>query len=70
MRSIDFLLSFFQAGIDLDVFIKIPLGMEVDGNRGKWFLKLNKSMYRLKQSSANWFDPLLNGLEIRFYHQY
>ena len=50
-RSIEFVLAFTQADIDVDVFMGIPLGMGVDGNRGEWLLKLNKSFYGLKQAS-------------------
>ena len=33
-RSIDFVISFHQAGLDVDVFMDIPLLMVVDRNRG------------------------------------
>ena len=46
-------LSFTQVDLNVDVFMKIPLGVRVDGNRGVWVLKLNKSLYEIKQSSAN-----------------
>ena len=45
------------------------LGMGVDGNRGEWFLKLNRYIFVLKKASENWFDILKNGLEKRGYHQ-
>ena len=32
--SIDFLLDFPQAYLDVDIFVDLPLGMLVDGNRG------------------------------------
>ena len=50
--------------------MEITLGMGVDGNRGEWVLKLNKSLYRLKKESTNWFDLLKTDLERRGYHQY
>ena len=52
-RSIDFVLAFNQDDLDVDVFVGLCRGMEVDGNRGEWVLKLNKSLYGLKQASAN-----------------
>ena len=32
-------------------------------------INLNKSLYRTKQASENWFDIIKNGIEIRGYHQ-
>ena len=52
-RSIVFVLDFPQDDFDLDVFMELPLGMEVNKNRGDWVLKLNKSLYGLKKASAN-----------------
>ena len=51
--SIDFLLAFPQAELDVDVFMEIPLGMVVHVNRGERFLNLNKSLYGLNKTSAN-----------------
>ena len=48
-RSIDFVLYFSQADLDVDFFMYLPLGMVVDGNRGEWVLELNKSLYVLNQ---------------------
>ena len=50
--------------------MEIPLLMGVDLNRGKWFLKLNKSLYGINQASEDWSDILKTGLERRGYHQY
>ena len=58
IRSIEFVLALTQDEPDVYVFMEIPLGVLVDGNRVKWVLKLKESLYRLKQASANWFDPL------------
>ena len=33
-RSIDFVLIFTQAYLNEDVFMELPLGIAVDGNRG------------------------------------
>jgi len=68
-RSIDFVLAFPQADLDVDVFMELPIGMDVDGNRSDWVLKLNKSLYGLKQASSNWFQKLKEGLEDRDYVQ-
>ena len=55
-RSIDFVLEFPLADLDVDILMELPLGMGVDENKVEWLLKLNKSLYGLKKSSENWFD--------------
>ena len=68
--SIEYVPTFTQYYIDADVFMDITLGTGVYENRGEWVLKLNKSLYGLKQSSENWFDLIINGIARRVYHQY
>ena len=63
-KSIDFVLAFPQADLDTDVFMELPFGFDVDGSRN-FVLKLNKSLYGLKNSSRNWFQHLTNGLKNR-----
>ena len=48
-RSIDFVLSFPQAHLDVDFIMELPLCMGVGGKRGQWVLKLNKPLYGLKK---------------------
>ena len=43
--STDFVLASPQADLDLDVLMDRPLGMGVDGNRGKWVLKLKITLW-------------------------
>ena len=69
-RSIDFVPAFSQYDLDVNIFMDLLLGMGVDGNRGDWVLKLNKSIYRLKQARESWFDIIQNGLKRRVCHQY
>ena len=67
-RAIDFVLAFPQADLDVPVYMELPLGMEVSGNNGErkqHLLLLRKSLYGLKQASANWHDMLKKGLELR-----
>ena len=47
--SIDFVLAFPQADLDVDTFMDLPLGMGVDVNRGKRVIKLNRSLSELSQ---------------------
>ena len=42
IRSIEFVLAFPQADLDVDVFMEIPLVMLVNGNKGELVIKLNK----------------------------
>ena len=66
-RAIDFVLEFFQADLDVPFYMELPIGMEVPGserNNKFYVLRLRKSLYGLKQASANWYDMLNKGLEI------
>jgi hypothetical protein len=64
--SIDFVLAFPQADLDVPVYMEVPIGMDFDGcHRREMVLKLNKSLYGLCQSSSNWFKMLSKGLDDR-----
>ena len=67
-KSIDFVLAFPQADIDIDIWMELPDGMDPSGdetNRRKYVLKLNKSLYGLKQASHNWYEKLKQALSDR-----
>ena len=51
--SIEFVLAFTQSDLDVDVFMDIPLGMEVYVNIREWVINLNKSIYGLNKESSN-----------------
>ena len=57
-RSIDFTLAFTQAPIDVETYIDLPIGFEVDGRKDDYVLQLKKTLYGLKQAGLNWFDTL------------
>ncbi len=63
-KAIDFVLAFPQAELDVDIWMYLPIGFQVDTeNKSKcYILKLNKSLYGLKQASLNWFKKLKQGL--------
>ena len=69
-KSIDFVLAFSEADIDVDVFMDIPLVIGFDRNIVDWVIKLNKSIYGIKQASANWFHLINTGLERTGYHKF
>jgi hypothetical protein len=49
-RSIDFVLAFPQADLDVDIYMELPYGFDFDGQR-HFLLKLNKNLYGLKSAS-------------------
>ena len=63
-RSIDFVLAFPQAYLHEDIYMELPFGFDHDGDRS-YVMKLNKSIYGLKQASSNWFDHPTKGLKQR-----
>ena len=53
--------------MDVDIWMYLPVGIQVDGvseevSDKQYILKLNKSLYGLKQASFNWFEKLRQGL--------
>jgi hypothetical protein len=52
----------------------LPSGFQIDGateeeSSRKYILKLNKSLYGLKQASFNWYEKLKSGLLVRGFTQ-
>jgi hypothetical protein len=72
-KSIDFVLAFPQAELDVDVYMELPAGVNPvnvsDENHRRYVLKLNKNLYRLKQAGYNWFEKLREGLFARDFIQ-
>ena len=69
-KAIDFVLAFPQAELDEDIWMYLPIGFQVDGQTEtdsdkNYILKLNKSLYGLKQALYNWYGKLKKGLEDR-----
>eukprot|EP00956_Cyclotella_meneghiniana_P038372 scaffold153203_cov19-Cyclotella_meneghiniana.AAC.2 len=66
-KSIDFVLAFPQAELDVDIWMELPIGMCPDWdefNKRQYVLELKKNLYGLKQASFNWFDKLKTGLTV------
>jgi hypothetical protein len=65
-RSIDFVLAFPQADLNVDIFMELPYGFDFEGSRG-YVLKLNKNLYGLKDASRTFWNMLSEGLQTRGY---
>ena len=65
-RSIDFVLAFPQADLDVLIFMELPVGFTCENSR-QYVLRLNKNLYGLKNASLNFFNMLKEGLEARGY---
>ena len=64
-KSIDFVLAFPQADLDVDIWMELPIGFDPQEDPDKsprYVLKLNKNLYGLKQASFNWYEKLKEGL--------
>ena len=64
------MLAFPQADLKEDIWMQLPVGFQVDGQTEAdsdrhYVLKLNKSLYGLKQASYNWYEKLKTSLEAR-----
>jgi hypothetical protein len=61
-ESINFVLTFPQADLDVPVYMELPAGINPvdvsDIDQHKYVLNLNKSPYGLKQAGFNWFEKL------------
>lgn len=65
-RSIDFVLAFPQADLEVPVYMEMPVGFSCEDAR-LYVLRLNKNLYGLKNASLNFFNLLKEGLELRGY---
>ena len=61
-KSIDFVLAFPQADLDIDIWMELPIGFQTieDPNHSQLYyvLKLKKNLYGLKQAIFNWYEKL------------
>ncbi len=64
-KSIDFVLMFLQADLEVPVYMESPIGFDAPNSENCKFyvLRLNKSLYSLKQARYKWFAKLSNGLQ-------
>ena len=64
-RKIDYVIDFFHAPIDNDVYPHLPAGFNVysEDENETYFLKLKKKIYGTRQAAENWFVMFKTGLE-------
>jgi hypothetical protein len=69
-KAIEFVLAFLQAELDVNIWMYLPIGFQVstENESKRYILKLNKSLYGLKQASLNWFKKLKQGLINHGFH--
>jgi hypothetical protein len=64
-KSIDFVLAFHHADFKIPVYMELAIGYDaLNGENCKFYLlRINKSLYGLKQAGYNWFEKVSNGLQ-------
>ena len=70
-KSIDFVLAFPQAELEVPVYMELPAGFNPEDGESKkgCVLKVVKNLYGLKNASFHWFETLKEGLEARNFRQ-
>jgi transposase InsO family protein len=61
-RQIDFVLAFPQADVECDIYMEVPMGFDLKGDKKKYCLKLKKNIYGTKQGGRVWNRHLHKGL--------
>ena len=61
-KSIDFVLAYPRANLDVDIYMGLPQGFNVGPESGRYVLKLQKNLYGMKQACHNWFKKLSSAL--------
>lgn len=62
IRQLDFVLAFPQAPVETDLYMDIPRGFLVDGDKKRYVLKLVNNLYGQKQAGRVWYKFLSKGL--------
>ena len=55
LTKIDISNAYLNAKVDEDIYMEVPKGVVIDGASEKTCLKLQKSLYGLKQAARNWY---------------
>ena len=65
-KLVDFVLSYTQADVKTEVFMKLPISFGVEGcHPREWVILPDKNLYVINDSGMAWFDKLKEGLEDR-----
>ena len=71
-KYIDFVLAFPQADLEEEIWMQLPIGLQIDGQTEEdpdrhYVLKLNKNLYGLKQGIYNWYEDMKKYLVERYF---
>jgi len=61
-HQLDFILAYTQADIEVDLYMEVPKGFDIEDERSKYALKLLKSLYGRKQVGRVWNQYLTTKL--------
>lgn len=69
LRLMDVVIAYLHGSLDSDIYMKLPEGFKLPeaGSREKYSIKLNKSLYGLKQSGRMWYNRLSEYLTKKWY---
>ena len=70
MQLMDVVTAYLYGSLDSEIYMKVPEGLKIPGpnqNRNMFSVRLQRSLYGLKQSGRMWFNRLSNFLLRRGY---
>ena len=70
MQLMDVVTAYLYGSLDLEIYMKVPEGLKIpepNQNRNMFSIRLQRSLYGLKQSGRMWFNRLSNFLLKRGY---
>ena len=68
MQLMDVVTAYLYGSLDSDIYMKVPDGISIPNpkaNRNMYCIKLQKSLYGLKQSNRMWYNRLTEFLKWR-----
>lgn len=63
MQQFDVKTAFLYRNLEEEIYMSVPEGLEVPGNRGNYALRLRKFLYGLKQASRCWSKTISDELK-------